>query len=205
MKKTCKVLLNVCSSVCLLAFVSGCESLDTGNPNRPHGSPAAEHGSLTSETINIGDAVIVTFSDLPIVIPDFKERVKSDGSVTLLYSQKFQFAGKNRGDIEAEIRARYVPAYFNNLTVTIQLAERFFFVDGEVKRSDRYVVAGETTVLKAIASAGGLTPFAKRSKIRLTRANGQSYKVDYDAALANPALDLPVYAGDKITVPRRYF
>ena len=193
--------------VMVMAFLAGCEPLSPGVANdvspRPQASGQTHFLNPGSDMINVGDAVTVTFSDLPMVIPSFEERVKSDGSVTLLYSKKFQFAGKSRGDLEAEIRERYVPSYFNNLTVTIKLADRFYFVDGEVKLSNKYNYSGEMTVLKAIASAGGFTDFAKRSKVRLTRAGGKTLEVDADAALENPALDLPVYAGDRITVPRK--
>jgi len=61
---------------------------------------------------------------------------------------------------------------------------------------------GEMTVIKAIASAQGFTDFANKHKVRLTRANGHSFIVDCDDALKNPQLDLPVYPGDKIDVPR---
>ena len=201
--KTLKSLFGIGSAAVLLSGMvwlgTGCGPLEGGPASPlPHGST----GPVTSETLNVGDAVEVTFSDLPILIPAFKERVKSDGSVTLLYSQKFQFAGKRRGDLEAEIRERYVPSYFKNLTVTIQTADRFYYVDGEVKVPNRYIVAGEATVLRAIASAGGFTDFADKRSVRLTRASGQTVIVDCKAALENPQLDLPVLANDRITVPR---
>lgn len=183
--------------------LSGCAPLEPVNPPVTNRTTNAHPATgIGSDIINIGDAVIITFSDLPIVIPDYSERVKSDGSVTLLYTQKFQFAGKARGDLEAEIRERYVPAYFNNLTVNIRLAERFYFVDGNVRIPNRYPCAGETTVLKAIASAGGFNDFAKETEVTLTRASGQTVVVDAKAARANPALDLPVYPGDRVYVPR---
>jgi protein involved in polysaccharide export with SLBB domain len=60
-------------------------------------------------------------------------------------------------------------------------------------------------VIKAIQSAGDLTEFANRKKIQLTRANGKTYTINYDKALKNSKLDLPVYPGDSIHVPQRFF
>jgi protein involved in polysaccharide export with SLBB domain len=60
------------------------------------------------------------------------------------------------------------------------------------------------TVLKAIQTAGGFTEFAKRTKVQVTRANGHKEKpVNYDKAVKNPKLDLPIYPGDQIFVDKR--
>jgi polysaccharide biosynthesis/export protein VpsN len=205
MKKLLKLKLGLgaLASVVLAAafLVVGCEPLDGGGGglNRPGTAPV----NTASDILNVGDPITVVFSDLPMVIPPFEERVKTDGTITLLNNQTFVAAGKSRGELEKEIRVRYVPSYYINLTVTVKAAERFYFVDGEVKVPNRYVVSGETTVLKAIASAGGFTDFAKRRNVTITRASGRALTVDCDAARDNAALDLPIYSGDKIFVHRR--
>lgn len=178
---------------------TGCETLD-GGTNNP---PATTNAPIkTSETLSVGDLVTVVFSDTPTPTTPFEERVKDDGTITLLLNQTFKVVGKSRRELEREIRSRYVPDYFVNLTVTVKPQERFYYVSGEVKMPSRQPYPGEITVTKAIATAGGLTDFAKKSKVRLTRANGQSVIVDYEAALEDAAKDLPVYPGDKINVPR---
>ena len=58
-------------------------------------------------------------------------------------------------------------------------------------------------MLKAIASAGGFTDFANKKKVKLTRVDGRTQTVNCVKALDNPSLDLEVYPGDKIHVPRR--
>src|SRR5204863_9130931 len=106
------------------------------------------------DIIHIGEPLVIVFSDTPIVIPPFQERVKDDGTITLLHNQTFTADGKRRGDLEKEIHKRYVPDYYRNLTVTVQQMSRFYFVDGEVKMPNRYIYEGKTTVLSAITSAG---------------------------------------------------
>jgi polysaccharide export outer membrane protein len=184
--------------VTLLAVLTGCETLSDGPaPN----SPQAHAGGF-SDTLQVGDSVTVIFSDLSTPLQPFEERVKTDGSITLLQNQKFQAAGKNRGDLEVEIRNRYVPDYYKNLTVTIKPLERFFYVSGEVNTRSRQPYLSDITVTKAIASAGGFTDYANKKKVRLTRANGKTVTINCVKALENAALDLPVYPGDSITVPR---
>jgi len=155
-----------------------------------------------SDLLSIGDAIKVIFSDLPILVPPFEERVKVDGTITLLQNQTFNADGKSRGDLEKEIRARYVPAIFKNLTVTIQPQERFYFVYGEVKIPNRQIYLGRMTVLKAIASSGGFTDFADKTKVRLIRADGTTQIVNCKKALIDPRMDLEVFPGDTVHVRR---
>jgi polysaccharide export outer membrane protein len=182
-----------------LVLLTGCETLSDPPTTNP---PPAHATAIEGDTLQVGDPVTVIFSDLSTALPPFEERVKTDGTITLLQNQKFQAAGKNRGELEREIRARYVPDYYKNLTVTIKPLERFFYVSGEVNNRSRQPYLGELTVTKAITSAGGFTDYANKKKVRLTRASGKTFIVNCVAALENPALDLPVYPGDSITVGR---
>jgi protein involved in polysaccharide export with SLBB domain len=62
------------------------------------------------------------------------------------------------------------------------------------------------TVLKAIQAAGDFTDFGKKSKVEVIRANGHKEKpVDCYKAIKNPKLDLPIFPGDQVIVPRRHF
>lgn len=189
--------------LCALLFLSaGCKtkphrsSLDAASPQPIGDSP---------ELIRVGDSLTIVFSDLNPLIPAFEERVKDDGTITLIKNQLFTAAGKTRGDLEREIRARYVPDYYQNLTVTIKPLDRFYTVSGEVKLPGRQPYLGPTSVLRAIASCGDFTDFAKKSKVKLTRANGRSFTVNCKKAIPDPRLDLEVLPGDKIYVPRSIF
>ncbi len=160
-----------------------------------------------TELLRPGDPIVVTFSDLPNPTYPFEERVKDDGTITLLLNQTFTAAGKTRGDLEKEIRARYVPKLYVNLTVTVKPQEgtRFYFVGGEVKMPGRQVYLSRLTVIKAIQSAGDFNDFAKKTKVQLTRVDGRTFIINVPKALQDPKLDLEVFPGDKIHVPRRIF
>jgi protein involved in polysaccharide export with SLBB domain len=62
---------------------------------------------------------------------------------------------------------------------------------------------GQITVTRAIATAGGFSPFANRRNVRIYRSDGTYSTINCTKALQNPKLDLPVYPGDKILVRRR--
>jgi len=154
-----------------------------------------------------GDTIKITLSgprDLEGQ-PPIQQTIKEDGTITLELIGSIVAAGKKKGDLEKEIHSKYVPKYYKHLTVVVTPDSRFYFVDGYVKNPSRQVYLGETTVLKAIASAGGFTDYAKKSKVKVTRASGETFIIDCEKALKNPQLDKPIYPGDKIYVPMRVF
>jgi polysaccharide export outer membrane protein len=211
-------------AVCLLVVVGGillqgCETTEawdqsfaevpagtaglTGATNGSGGGASnAPSNEDSTEMFRVGDSLTITFSDTPTVIPPFKERVKEDGTITLIHNKTFTVPGKTRGQLEKEIRARYVPATYVNLTVIIEPLERLYWIGGEVKRPDRYAYLQGTTVLKAVQSAGDFTDFASKRKVQVTRADGRSYKVDCIKAQKDSRYDMRVLPGDKIYVPR---
>jgi polysaccharide export outer membrane protein len=159
---------------------------------------------LTAYTIQVGDSVTATFSDVTGINP-ITDTIKDDGTITLIYSEKFQAAGKTVGKLQEEIQARYVPAYFKYLTVTITLPARFFTVSGEVRTPNRFAYVGRTTLTQAISIAGGFTDFAKKSDIQLTHANGRQQRINYKKALRDSAFDPEIYPGDQIFVDKRFW
>ena len=98
--------------------------------------------------------------------------------------------------MQNEIHDLYVPKYYVRLNVVVKPGDRIYYVRGEVKQPGREIYVGETTVTKAITSAGDFTDFASH-KVWLIRANGQRVKVNVDKALEDPSLDPQVYPGDQ--------
>ncbi|WP_050785838.1 polysaccharide biosynthesis/export family protein [Pedosphaera parvula] len=194
----------------------GCKSSDYKfNPltDNVHPATATKSASAGQEVIedpkagvlHVGDKVTVSFSDIINAVQPITQPVKDDGSITLMYNQKFQAAGRTISDIEKEIHDRYVPAYYVNLTANIAIEERFFSVGGEVKSPNRQVYSGRITVTGAIDTAGGFTDFAWKSRIRLTRANGKQITVNYKKALEDPKKNPEVFPGDQVYVPKSIF
>ena len=181
-----------------LLLLVGCETIGSSGSG-PKETPAP------SIVFKVGDLVIVTFSGLGgTPIPPHEERIKEDGTVTLSLIGSVKAVGKTPGQLQKDIRDLYVPAYFGpSLNITVKAQERYFYVGGEVKANGRYPWVEGMTAVKAIQNAGGLTDYANHKKVRITRQSGKQLTVNYDKALENPALDIPVYPDDSINVPKK--
>ena len=157
------------------------------------------------DMIHPGDTLQITFADLPYAQPPIVDRVKEDGTITLLQNRTFTAAGKTRGQLEKEIRTVYVPAYFTAMTVTVLpvTQTQFYYVGGEVKAPGQHVYLGRTTVLQAIQAAGDFTDFADKKRIYLIRPNAQPILINGKKARTDPTLDLQVFPNDRIDVHRR--
>ena len=164
---------------------------------------------MSGETLRVADALVVTFSDLPqgAGVAPFEIKIKEDGTITLLQNKTFTAVNKSVSELEQEIRSAYVPAYYKYMTVTVRHPDstRFYYVGGEVRAPGRQVYAGPITVLKAIQSCGDFTDFANKKKVKLTRTNGRIEIINCIKAQDDPRLDLDVYPGDRIHIPRRWF
>jgi polysaccharide export outer membrane protein len=167
---------------------------------------AAPPNGAAVARFHVGDTVIVSFSGAPEIIPDHVETIKEDGTITLPLILAVAAVGKTAGELQNAIHDAYVPKYYVRLTVTVKSGDRVYYVGGEVHGPGRQLYVGDTTVTKAIQSAGGLTDYASHGKVWLNRAsNGQRIQVNYDDALQSPAKDPPVYPDDQVNVERRIF
>jgi protein involved in polysaccharide export with SLBB domain len=153
-----------------------------------------------------GDTIVVTYYDVPGMVPPQEVEIRPNGSITLLLNQEFKAAGLTAVDLEKTIRERYVPNYYRQMTVTVRpkTDTRFYYVGGEVRSPGRQIYLSKITVSKAIQSAGDFTDFGNRKKVQLTRSGAtKQIIVNCAKALKNPTLDLEVFPGDKIHVPRK--
>src|SRR5579859_7315194 len=149
------------------------------------GTPA-QTAKVGSDWIHAGDTLLITFADLNIPVQSpVEERVKEDGTIRLLENQIFTAEGKTHGQLEKEIHDRYVPDYYKKMTVSVRpkTETQFYYVDGEVKLPNRQIYISRTTVLKAIASAGGFTEFARKGDVVLTRVDGHRFIVNCKKAI----------------------
>jgi len=189
----------VALGVVIFAVSSGCTT-----------PPAPNFADVSGDSGNIfhvGDLITVIAvppSQDPTLIPNHTERIGEDGKITLQNIGSVTAAGKTSAKLQEEIFALYVPKYYKDLTVTVHGEIRFFYVSGEVRAPNKEEYPGGMTVVNAISVAGGFTDFAKRTKVQLTHA-GKTRIINVDKAIKDPRYDLPVYPGDSIFVPRRFF
>ena len=212
MRLRCKLVvrgLSLCGLLLAGLVLAGCSSpSDEAIFSDMAASPGAagQPGTLASAAdvarFHVGDTVIVTLTGLPEDFPPHQEPIKEDGTITMPDIGKIQAAGKTAGELQNEIHDLYVPRFYTHLTVTVNIGDRVYYVSGEVKAPGRQLYLGETSVTKAITSAGDFTDFANKHKVWLIRA-GQRTKVNVTRVLAGKDPDPPVYPGDQISVPRR--
>lgn len=199
--------LNLLGGVLVIAAIAGCSSSSNGVPpagGSPPGLGSGGWGEPGMDRIRKGDPITVVFADIPEP-KTYQLVVREDGTISLHFGVVVQADGKNKAELETEIHQLYVPRYYVRLKVTVETGERQIYVGGAVRMPSGYPHAGDLTVLKAIKLAGDFNEFANRKKVRLTRANGTRIIVDCKKAEEDSNLDLPVFPGDKIEVPKKWF
>lgn len=205
LKNTVQVAL-VAGLLTVVVALTGCQTQKSSNDIKftPVEKIDEEMTSVADEAMRFAkdDLVIVNFSGQQDLQPH-EERIKEDGTITLQYINSIKAEGKTTGELQREIHNAYVPTFYKRLTVTVKTDRQIYYVQGQVRVSGRQEYLGPTTVLKAIASAGDFNDFASRKRVRLNRKDGTWVIVDCVKAAQNPALDLPVFPGDKIDVPVR--
>lgn len=92
----------------------------------------------------------------------------------------------------------------------ITVLERdLFYIRGEVNRPSAYVLEAGMTLVKAIAIAGGFTPYASRKEIQILRTGPagaqERITINLKAIEDGKRDDLPLKADDVIIVSRRVF
>jgi polysaccharide export outer membrane protein len=186
-------------------FFTGCHTVPPAEAaNMSSAAPAAGSNPADEDSyvLKIGDSLHVEFQDLPSTVAPFDVKILEDGSINLLLNEKFVAAGKKVGELQKEIRDRYVPSQFRHMTVTIRLLDQWYYVGGEVKSPGRFNYVGRITITRAIQSAGDFTEFANKKKVDLFRGK-KTFRLNCLKILKDPSLDMEVLPGDRIHVYRR--
>lgn len=99
--------------------------------------------------------------------------VRLDGRISLPLVGEVQAAGRTPFQLEQEITAK-LKNYISDPAVAVmvqQIRSKRFNVLGQVVRPGSYLLTNSTTVLDAIAMAGGFRDFAKKKDIYVLRRN----------------------------------
>ncbi len=176
-----------------------------GTPVSVPPATASQTNPAGPDTLRAGDRINISFSGLPTPIEKHEEQIREDGYINPpLLRRAIKAAGKSIGQLQDELQKLYVPDYFISATITVRRQDSYFFVGGEVKSPGQKPYLSEMTVLKAIQTAGDFTDFAKKTRVQVIRANGHKEKpVNCPKAIKVPKLDLPIFPGDQVIVPKR--
>jgi protein involved in polysaccharide export with SLBB domain len=130
--------------------------------------------------------------------------IDENGAISLPLVGRINAAGLTSGELAEHIEANYVPRYYVRCTATVIVAQRFFYVGGEVRSPSRFLWSEDTTLMKAISTAGGFTDYANRRKVELVHGKDRLV-LDCQDLQHNPSKDVSIRPGDTITVPRSVF
>ena len=139
-------------------------------------TPAASTGKAHDSSFVIGDDDLLAINvwkepDVSRSIP-----VRSDGRISLPLVGEVQAAGLTPLQLEQEITTR-LRSYISEPEVTVmvqQINSQKYNILGEVLKPGAYSLTSGTTVLDAIAAAGGFRDFAKKKSIYVLRGTGGS-------------------------------
>jgi len=135
--------------------------------------------------------------------------VRPDGKISLPLVGELEVTGLTAASVQRLITQR-LAEYISSPQVTVMVQEvksQTYIVVGKVTKPGSYELGKPTTVLEAIAIAGGLLDFAKSNKIKIIRrregGQTQTLYFDYNKVIKGKNTDqnLELQNGDTIVVP----
>lgn len=208
------------------AVLSGCATSDLAV------SGADGAGGASAAGIGAGDASLRVVAELPqppatlegiaqpvavsdmlevtvFQVPDLSRTVQVDdgGNISLPLIGQVKAAGKSVQTLQRDIETAYRSNYLQSPSVSVlvkESASRRVTVDGEVRRAGIFPLpTASSSLLDAVALAGGLSPVADPQKVYVFRQVGDTkYVANYNVddirrgARANP----PIHGGDVVVV-----
>jgi polysaccharide export outer membrane protein len=141
---------------------------DPPSADRPSLRPTRADDSFVIGPEDVLDISVWKEPELTKQIP-----VRSDGKISLPLLGDIQAAGRTPLQLQMDITDK-LKGYVEDPQVAIivqQINSSKYNVFGEVGKSGSYVLNGGTTIVDAIALAGGLKDFANKKKIYVLRIN----------------------------------
>ena len=134
--------------------------------------------------------------------------VRPDGKISVPLLKEIEVAGLTPADVEKMLTERLIKV-IQEPDVTVIVAgihSQKIYAVGAVNKVGPIPYTYQMSVMQAISEAGGLTEYAKRSKIYVLRnENGTQRKLpfDYDGLLKGEHLELNILLlpGDTLVVP----
>lgn len=141
--------------------------------------------------------------------------VSPDGTINVPYVGSVKVAGLSLTAAQELIRSKLSDGYLQYPVVSLALKQnrsKNFFVYGEVMKPGAYLLADNTTALKAITMAGGFTKFGSPGRVKILRPKKdgkegyQTIKANLSAAMAgNSKYDIKLEPGDMVIVSEGIF
>ena len=175
---------------------------------------AGDHGAAVKSAAPDDSYVIGANDVLAINVwkePDVSRSVpvRSDGKISLPLVGELQASGQTPRQLEQDI-AKHLQSYISEPEVTVIVTDsksQKVNILGMVARPGAYLLTSSTTVLDAVAMAGGFKDFAKQKSIYVLRqAPDRTQKripFNYKEVIKgkNPEQNIRLQTGDTVVVP----
>ncbi|MES2290041.1 MAG: polysaccharide biosynthesis/export family protein [Pseudomonadota bacterium] len=170
--------------------------------------PAPDRNDLTAadrpSLIGPLDTILVDVFN----VPDLSREVQVDasGRISMPLAGTIDARGKTAEELASAIETALRGRYVRNPEVTVNIkssVSQVVTIDGQVVEPGLYPVTNQMTLMRAIASAKGLSEFARQDDVVVLRTVGaQKMAAMYNvAAIRRGAYDDPlIYANDVIVV-----
>jgi len=134
--------------------------------------------------------------------------VRRDGKISLPLLNDVQAAGLTPTQLGSEIveKLRATVVHPQVTVIVAQMSSQRIYILGQVARGGAYPLVPEMTAMQALSIAGGLTPFAKRTKIyvmRIENRENKRFPINYKEVISGhkPEQNIQLKPGDTIVVP----
>ena len=167
----------------------------------PEGLTSIDNVPVSADyTVGPGDEIVVrAWGSIDI---DFRSVVDRNGQLNLPKIGSFTVVGVRASELEKHLRAQIGRLYTNfNLNVTLgQLHGVKVFVVGPAQRPGSFTLGSQSTILSAVAAAGGPGPNGSMRKVSLRRDGRIVSELDIYAFLVqgDKSKDLQLVAGDVV-------
>lgn len=161
--------------------------------------PVAASEAAPVYKLDSGDKVRVTVYGEQSVNGEYS--VGPNGDIALPLIGNVAAKGRTIDELNATISQKLASGYLLDPRVTIEvLSYRPYYILGEVSRPGQYPYASALSIDQAIATAGGYTYRASKSKVFVRRAGGAEEEIKLKKGT-------PVWVnpGDTIRIGERYF
>jgi polysaccharide biosynthesis/export protein len=180
---------------------------DTGKSTGDHGTAIKSATSDDSYVIGANDVLAINVWKEPEISRSVP--VRSDGKISLPLVGELQASGQTPRQLEQEISKRLL-SYISEPEVTVIVTDsksQKVNILGMVVKPGAYLLTSSTTVLDAIAMAGGFKDFAKQKSIYVLRQapDGTQKRIPFNYKEVikgkNPEQNIRVQTGDTVVVP----
>jgi polysaccharide export outer membrane protein len=206
-------------AICM--FIPGCLAAQTGpakgtNGTKPEAQAVTADPSTSGSPVRAHDDTYVIGVDDVLSINVWKEAeisrtvpVRSDGKISLPLAGEVQASGETPLQLE-KLLATKLQGFISEPEVTVIVTEiksQKFNVLGMVSRPGSYPLTNSSTVLDAIALAGGFRDFAKQKSIYVLRqkpdGSQERLPFNYKDVIKgkDPAQNIKLQPRDTVVVP----